>query len=198
MTTLTEDIKRMMNALAFAHAGENLTPSQKARHLDQAGGIEAAPLAASATPAQPRPERARQQVALYMGSELPADMMHYVIQTCARLKHRLAVLTFQSEHDARAVLNPYADTLAAAGIEMQVAVLSGDIVSGLAHYLRRHPEVAFLACNETGYLGRSFMNGSQRQDILPVPVVLVASHVNSAQNVGRAQPGQNLDSVRAA
>lgn len=196
MTKLTDNIKRMMNALAFADAGENLTPRQKMLHLSQPGAMEATSL--EITPAQPKKERTRQQVALYMGSELPAEMMSYVIQTCARLKHNLTVLTFQPEHGSSALLSPYAEALASSGIEMQVVTLSGDTVSGLAHYLRRHAEVAFLACNETGYLGHSFLNGTQRQDILPVPVVLVATQANSTQNMGHAHSGHNATNVRAA
>lgn len=191
MITLTDNIKRMLNALAFADAGENLTLRQKGSVLNRGESIEVT--AAAIVPAQARPANTRQQVALYMGSELPADIMHYVVQTCARLKHGLTVLTFQPDSTTQELLAPYADMLAAAGITLQTAVLSGDPVSGLARYLRRHPEVAFLACNETGYLGRSFLNGSQRQDALPVPVVLVASQEDSAHHVSTPMPG-----VRAA
>lgn len=192
MTKLTEDIKRMLSALAFADAGDYLTLRQKARYLNTGGAGLAA-----ASPAQPQPlpAGARQQVALYMGSELPPDVMHYVMQTCERLKHGLTVLTFQTDSTARRLLDPYAESLSAAGIGLQVALLSGDPVSGLARYLRRHPEVAFLACNETGYLGRSFLNGTQRQDALPVPVVLVASH---ADDIPQAQPAATPGSTRAA
>lgn len=196
MIKLTEEIKRMLNALASADAGEYLTLRQKTDYLNQTAGAGKAIQTATPVPAQAANER--QQVALYMGSELPADMMHYVVQTCGRLKHGLTVLTFQSDSVARALLSPYADELAAAGISMKTVPLTGDPVSGLARYLRRHPEVAFLACKETGYLGRSFLNGSQPQDILPVPVVLVATHEESAQRGTLSQPLQSADHVRAA
>lgn len=196
MTKLTEEIKRMLNALAYADAGENLTLRQKARYLDRDLETAAAPPASA--PDRVQPTSARRQVALYMGSELPADMMHYVVQTCARLKHGLTVLTFQSDSAARALLDPYADTLESAGIAMQRVRLSGEPLPGLARYLRRHPEVAFLACNETGYLGRGFLNGTQRQDMLPVPVVLVASHEDSARRADPALISQNTGSARAA
>lgn len=195
MSKLTDDIKRMLNALAFADAGEYLTLPQKDRFLKRGTGVEITPV----TTVQAAPStRPRQQVALYMGSELPADIMQYVMQTCARLKHGLTVLTFQPDSTADTLLAPYADALKSEDIAMQVVTLSGDPVSGLARYLRRHPEVTFLACNETGYLGRSFLNGSQRQDALPVPVVLVASHKEGMQNMGHAQPGQDTANVRAA
>ncbi len=197
MIKLTEELKRMLNALASADAGEYMTLSQKTRYLNrQPGAVDTLP---TETVMPPQPAGERQQVALYMGSELPADMMHYVVQTCGRLKHGLTVLTFQSDSAARALLAPYADELAAAGITMKTVILSGDPVSGLARYLRRHPEVAFLACKETGYLGRSFLNGTQRQDVLPVPVVLVATHEEGAQPVARPQQAEAIvGSVRAA
>ena len=194
MIKLPEEIQRMLNALAFADAGEYLTLSQKARYLKQVTAAAAVPTAVE----QVRPARPRPQVALYMGSELPAEIMNYVVQTCARLKHGLTVLTFQSDSTARALLSPYADTLAAAGINLQLEILSGDPVSGLARYLRRHPEVAFLACNETGFLGRGLLNGSQRRDVLPVPVVLVTSRGGSAQIAGHAVPNEELARVRTA
>ena len=100
MIKLSDEIKRMFNALTFANEGENLTPRQKRRVI--AGG--AAPtIAIDPTPAQ----KSGPQIGLYLGSELPADVMAYVMQTCIRLKHGLTVLTFQSESDARALLQPY-------------------------------------------------------------------------------------------
>jgi hypothetical protein len=195
MIKLTEEIKRMLNALACADAGEYLTLRQKTYYLNQQAGAGKAIQADPPVPAQATSER--QQVALYMGSELPADMMHYVVQTCGRLKHGLTVLTFQPDSVTRALLGPYADELANAGIALKTVLLTGDPVSGLARYLRRHPEVAFLACKETGYLGRSFLNGSQRQDILPVPVVLVTSHEERLSGA-HSQPSPVAGNVRAA
>ncbi len=196
MTKLTEELKRMLNALAFADAAEYLTPRQKTAYLNRKSAADN--IVQADTTVQTQATRERRQVALYMGSELPADMMHYVVQTCGRLKHGLTVLTFQSDSTARALLSPYADELADAEIAMRIVPLTGDPVSGLSRYLRRHPEVAFLACKETGYLGRSFLNGTQRQDILPVPVVLVATHEDNAQGAAHIPPGQIAGNVRAA
>ena len=189
MAKLTEEIKRMLNALAYAHAGEYLSLHQKIDHLNQKSGSgNVLPInVPMPVPTQATRER---QVALYMGSELPAEMMHYVVQTCGRLKHGLTVLTFQSDSTAHALLSPYADELADLEIGMKIVLLTGDPASGLARYLRRHPEVAFLACKETGFLGRSFLNGTQRQDILPVPVVLVATREDKTQNAAHIPPAK--------
>lgn len=193
MIKLPEEIQRMLNALAFADAGEGLTQNQKERYLKH---VTAAAVTTAAE--QVRPASSRPQVALYIGSELSAEIMSYVVQTCSRLKHGLTVLTFQSDSSAQALLSPFADTLADAGINLQLEILSGDPISGLARYLRRHPEVAFLACNETGFLGRGLLNGSQRRDALPVPVVLVASRGSSAQISGHAAPNEDSALARSA
>lgn len=182
MTKLTDSLKRMLDALAHADAGEYLTPRQKAACLKPLADIaQTAPISHIPETAAATPAASRQQVALYMGSELSSDMMNYVMQTCARLNHGLTVLTFQPDNDASALLDPYKEMLQSMGIAMQLVVLTGEPIAGLIRYLRRHPEVAFLACNETGYLGRSVLNGSQRTSTLPVPVVLVEAQTKTTK-----------------
>ena len=164
---LTQDIQRMLTALAYANAGENLNRRQKDRALagSAAPATQPAPVASTAGP----------QVGLYLGSELPADVMQYVIQTCSRLRHGLRVLSFQSRNEAEALLAPHQDALAAAGIHTELSLLAGEPPAALVHALRKRPDIAFLICNETGYLGRSLLKGSVRRDAMPVPVVLVAT-----------------------
>lgn len=165
---LTQDIQRMLNALAHANAGEYLTRQQKDRVLSGSAVPVAQP--GPSTPAATGP-----LVGLYLGSELPADVMQYVIQTCGRLRHGLRVLTFQSENEAEALLAPHREALAVAGIRTELSLLAGEPPAALVHALRKRPDVAFLICNETGYLGRSLLTGSVRRDAIPVPVVLVAT-----------------------
>ena len=166
---LTTEIKRMLNALAFANEGENLTRGQKHRVIVDG---TAPTLAIEPTPAQ----KSGPQIGLYLGSELPAEVMNYVMQTCSRLKHGLTVLTFQSEPDARALLQPYQTELEDTRIRVQLTVLSGEPPAALVQALRKRPEIAFLICNESGYLGRGLMKGIVRQDAFPVPVVMVAAN----------------------
>ena len=176
MTRLTEALKKMLNALAVADAGEYLTTTRKNQYLFQARGITP-PFTSPATPADSTAAavsaRPRRRIALYMGMELRADMMDYVIQTCTRLNHDLTVLTFESGQAVRGMLDPYRDALEAECIDLRVQYLTGDPVRDLGRYLRSHPEIAFLACKDTGYLGRSILKGTQRQNALPVPVVLL-------------------------
>ncbi len=189
MKPLTDALKKMLNGLASADAGEYLTPRQKAAFFEDTdvkvvNATDAAPvLSEEAVTA-----RVRRHVAMYMGSELPAAMMDYVIETCSSLEHELTVLTFESDSISRALLDPYADTLAANGIDMQIVKLSGEPIPGLARYLRSHPEVAFMACKDTGYLGRSYMNSTQAKNALPVPVVVVVTQPGAAV----AQPTEQV------
>ena len=179
MKMLTETIKQMLDALAFADAGEYLTRREKGRVLRQHSGvIERAPFIPE--PVKVRSGSSARRVALYLGSELPPEVMDYVIQTCARLLHELAVLTFESANTAGALLDPHRQALEAAGVEMELVTLSGEPVSGLQRYLRSHPEIAFLACKDAGYLGRSYLNGAKGKNSLPVPVVVVTTAAESS------------------
>ena len=186
MKKLNDGIKRMLNALAYANEGENLTPRQKRRVI--AGGT-APTIAIGPTPTQ----KSGPQIGFYLGSELPADVMHYVMQTCSRLKHGLTVLTFQSETDARALLEPYQTELENTRTSVQLTVLSGEPPAALVQALRKRAEIAFLICNESGYLGRGLMKGIVRQDAFPVPVVMVA-----ASDATITKPEKTETAVRAA
>jgi hypothetical protein len=183
MKKLTETMKQMLDALACAHAGEYLSQREKAKFLaakSDAVRTEAdvaEPVAGCAEPARIGALSNARRIALYLGSELSPEVMGYVIETCSRMRHELTVLTFQSEISARALLDPYRQALEAAGVDMRVEGLTGEPLTGLRRYLRSHPEVAFLACKDAGYLGRSYLYGSQSQkkNSLPVPVVVITT-----------------------
>jgi len=76
-----------------------------------------------------------------------------------------------------------------AGTEVRVASLTGEPPAALAHALRRRSEVAFLVCNEAGYLGHGLMTGTRGKDGIPVPVVLVAAGEASTQVGQTARTG---------
>ncbi|MGB5457137.1 MAG: hypothetical protein WBO18_14385, partial [Gammaproteobacteria bacterium] len=174
MKPLTDALKKMLNGLASADAGEYLTPRQKAAFFEDTdvtvvNATDEAPVLSEAAATA----STRRRIAMYMGSELPASIMNYVIETCSSLEHDLTVLTFESNSISNALLEPYTEILTGKGIEMQIVKLSGEPIPGLARYLRSHPEIAFMACKDTGYLGRSYMNSTQAKNALPVPVVVV-------------------------
>ena len=182
----------MLSALAAADAGEYLSMSHKLRYLNPGASNAMPPKVEPARPASPR-----KRIALYLGSELSADIIDYVVQTCTRLQHNLIVLTFQSSRDAQSLLSPHSDVLASAKIGLDLEILSGDTVSGLARYLRRHNGIAFLACNEAGYLGRGLLSGAQSPEAFPVPVVLVATR-SSAKIAGHDLPDKAMARTHVA
>jgi hypothetical protein len=195
MKKLTETMKQMLDALAFAHAGEYLGRREKSRILGQRSGtIEKAPV----TPEPVRASSSARRVALYMGSELPAELMDYVIETCSSLRHELTVLTFQSASAGKALLSPHLQKLEAAGVDMELVTLSGEPMPGLKRYLRSHPEIAFVACKEAGYLGRSYLNGNQASNALPVPVVVVATSAESSVAQDRADSDSHSHGANVA
>lgn len=178
MKVLTDALKQMLNALAFANAGEYMTQRDKVRVLRQTSQAAAMPEIENQIAASGGSTR---HIALYMGSELPAAVMDYVIQTCSRLNNDLTVLTFESKKTANELLQPYEEVLAEVDISMEVVHLSGEPIPSLARYIRKHPEIAFLACKDSGYLGRRYVNNTLRKNAIPVPVVVVATSKADAQ-----------------
>ena len=136
MKPLTNALKKMLNGLAHADAGEYLTPRQKSAYLQDA----AVNVVNSDDPAPVLAENAvkntRRRVAMYMGSTLPAKMMDYVLETCTSLDHDLTVLTFETSAVSSALLEPYTKTLEESGIALETVKLSGEPIPGLARYLR--------------------------------------------------------------
>ena len=184
MKPLTNALKKILNGLAHADAGEYLTPRQKSAYLQNT----AVNVVNSDEPPPVLSEKAvkstRRRVAMYMGSTLPAKMMDYVIETCSSLEHDLTVLTFETGPVSSALLEPYMKQLEERGIELETVKLSGEPITGLARYLRNHSEIAFMTCKDTGYLGRSYIKGTQAKNALPVPVVVVVVDPKAAE----AQP----------
>jgi len=194
MKALTEALKTMLDALAHEDAGEFLTPSQKTAVLGKQANItptqRVAPTVQEAVPVS------RRRVALFTGRELPADVMEYVTQTCVRLQHDLTVLTFETDSTVQAMLNPYQEGLAAAGIDVKLVTLGGNTLSQLARYLDSHPEIAFLTCKESGYLGHSYLTGNQQKNEMPVPVVVIVANKDAMQlpetDTGEVEAGKRI------
>lgn len=176
---LSAPLKRMLDALACAHAGEFLSDVEKFRVLAKV------PVSPGAYP-RPQPVAIGPQVGLYLGSEPPKDVMQYALDTCERLGHGLTVFTFQSDSEIEVLLAPYRNALVTAGVALRVIPLTGEPTAPLTQALRRHPEVTFLVCNESGYLGNSLVKGRVRRESLPVPVVLVGTNGQTAPSVSDA------------
>lgn len=176
MKHLTRHLKHMLDALASADAGEYLSLQQKARYLAPASQEQRR----EQPPAEKSTATAKKWIGLYLGSELPQHVTDYVLQTCLRMRQGLVILTLQDEAEAHTLAAPLVAAFKDAGLALRMEYLYGEPVASLARALRRHPEISFLTCNETGFLGRALTRGTQGVDSLPVPVVLVAPRDSEA------------------
>jgi hypothetical protein len=195
--SLNGTLKQMLDALAYADAGEYLSGLEKSRILAEGPAAAKQSQQVNTKPVTDEENNNTRRVALYLGSELPKEVMDYTVQTCARLRHDLTIVTFESRNTANSLLDPFRKTLEEAGVDMKLAVLAGDPLPRISHYLRSHPEVAFLACKDVGYLGRSYMNGTLQSNKLPVPVVVVASKGEAAAEAGQSAD-QDINSTNVA
>jgi len=179
MSKLKDILKRIGNGLEHAYAGENLSMTKKGRQLNNAP-LYVTPVNVKAITNNDDNKDKRRRVGLFMGSELPAGLMNYAIETCASLNHELTVITFQTENTAHAILKSYEKVLQEANIDLKLVALTGDPIKRLTRYLKTHPEIAFLACKDTGYLGHRYINGPKDKNLLPVPVVVVMTKEGEA------------------
>lgn len=120
-------------------------------------------------------EAKRKYIGMYLGSELPEKMMTYVIETSQHLGHDLAVISFERNTTIDELLAPYAETLEENNIKLKKVKLTGQPISELKKYLKNHRDIAFLACKDSGFLGRSYMSGDHAKLNLPVPLVVVTT-----------------------
>lgn len=167
---LTETLKRMLDALAYANLPDYQSTSAK-HSLIAACPATVSDNAISPPPAEP--VTARPQVGVLLGSELPDYVMQYALQTCGRLGYGLTVLTYMTNDEAQALLAPYQPTIKTTATEIRLMTLTGEPPAPLTRALRRRPEIAFLICNESGYVGNGLLNGRVHKDAIPVPVVMV-------------------------
>lgn len=195
MNVLTEALKQMLDGLAHQDAGEFLTPSQKTAEFFRGTNIK--PTQRVVEPAPAPVVASRRRIALFTGSDLSPDVMEYITQTCTRLQHDLTVLSFESEHVAQELLAPYREVLDVAGIDIRLVTLGGNSISQLARYLENHPEIYFLACKESGYLGSSYVTGNQKKNGMPVPVVVIVERKDAAFLPDRGA-ADRADSARTA
>lgn len=166
---LTETLKRMLDALAYANLPEYQSTSKKHSLLATCP----ATVIKTGSSKSADPVAARPQVGLYLGSELPEYIIQYALQTCGRLGYGLTVLTYMTIDEAQSLLAPYQAALEATATEMRLMTLTGEPPAPLTRALRRRPEIAFLICNESGYIGNGLLNGRVHKDAIPVPVVMV-------------------------
>ena len=170
MKRLTRDIKRMLAALGHQHAGDYLTPVQKADIVGYAESGSVATQPASQVIPVPVPRR----IALLTdgrGKEAPLD---YVIETCSRQDAASVDLLVHGVVDT-GNLAGLERRLADAGVRYRSTMLDVDAVAGIADYLRKNPSLIFLVAMPHDPLARRLAEEliPSRAIRMPVPLVMI-------------------------
>lgn len=121
----------------------------------------------------------RRYIAMYLGSDLPESMMTYLIDSCHQVGHDLIVLSFEQNSTTDKTLAPYMQELEKNDIRIKKVKLSGEPIQELTKYLKTHRNIEYLACKDSGFLGRSYLSGNIAKLSLPIPLVVVTTNVES-------------------
>ncbi len=166
MARITDELRRALQALAFAESGEMLSTREKSLHLS--GERERPPVGQRISPN-------RREIVLSLGACLPEGVMRYVIGTCSRMEAELAVLSRGARAGVNALLQPYRGALREAGIPWRVVALAGGGRGAWDGYLRANPQVLFMVSAGEDDPLRTLVGGSgrARRTVLPVPLVMI-------------------------
>ena len=172
MKKLTEDLKRMLDGLAFQDAGDYLSMGGKLRQMGrsvQADTPRAATIPAPQSPAIPR----RVAVVINKGSTEVA--FAHALQSCQRLGAHLDLLLSGPSSRERMVQLEAAGQRA--GVAIQSIHLSGPIASGVADYAGRQHLLIYIvaALDDPDIAGMVEEAPQSRRKYLPVPLVLVGN-----------------------
>jgi hypothetical protein len=170
MNSLAEQIKRAIDALAFADVGEPL--GRRAQY---------AALNPERVRAEPRPDsNARKFIALGVGDSLPAPVMAYVIGACRRMHADLLLLS-ENAGQVRDLLAAYLPELH--GIQCETEELPKATRRAVLHVLQCRTNILFAVTGVDSDPLHALLHG--RRGLLegkaPVPVVMVGDSPAKAQ-----------------
>jgi len=170
MKRLTRDLKRMLTALGHQHAGDYLTPQQKAGIVGYAetGSVATQPVS------QVIPVPAPRRIALLTDGRGQGAPLDYVIETCSRQDAAMVDLLVHGVVDT-GNLAGLEKRLADAGVRYRTTMLEVDAVAGIADYLRKTPSLIFLVAMPHDALARRLAEElvPARAIRIPVPLVMI-------------------------
>jgi hypothetical protein len=172
MKKLTEDLKRMLEGLAFQDAGDYLSMDEKLRriaHPDQSGAPGDANAAAPHTSAIPG------HVAVVINKGTMEAAFAHALQSCRRLGAHLALLL--SGPSSRERMVQLEAEVKRAGVAFQTIYLSGAVASGIADYAgQQHSLIYMVAALDDPDIAEMVEEAPPaRRKYLPVPLVLVGN-----------------------
>lgn len=165
-------VKRSMEGLAHAHAGEMLPWEEKCRLLGvEPSGAELVEPLCRTSPLG----RSNRRVALLVDASLAGHLIDYVIYTCRCLEAGLTLLTSAPLQAMEPMLRPYLARLAEAGITPQLAQMESAATGGLVAYLHYHQDVIFVVVGSQNQVCRPWYESARSRSRwrLSVPLVVV-------------------------
>lgn len=170
MKKLTEDLKRMLDGLAFQDAGDYLSMDEKLRKMSLPGqpGISGdATVDAPHTSATPR------HVAVVINKGSVEVAFDHALQSCRRLGAHLDLLL--SGPSSRERMVQLEAAVQRAGVACKSIYLSGTVASGIAEYAGQQHSLIYLvaALDDPDIAEMVEEVPPTRRKYLPVPLVLV-------------------------
>ena len=169
MKRLSKDIKRMLAALGHQHAGDYLSPRQKAGIV----GYAESESVATAPASKVIPVPAARRVALLTDGRGEGAPLDYVIETCSRQGASVDLLVHGVVDTGH--LDSLEKRLANAGISYRSSMLDLDAVAGISDYLKKHSSLLFLVAMPHDPLARRLAEElvPAREVCMPVPLVMI-------------------------
>lgn len=167
-----EAVKRSMDGLAHAHAGEMLPWEEKCRIL----GVENEGMVLTdREEVIPTGTPSGRTVALMVGHNLTSALMDYATYSCRCLEAGLMLLIPGSVQALEQTLRPFLPRLVEAGIVPRILRVEAGSARGLAAYLHDHRDVIFVVVGSSNeeYRAYSESEHGRARWRFPVPLVVV-------------------------
>lgn len=112
------------------------------------------------------------RVALFADAPVSAEVRNQVISLCRRRNASLLVLAPRGQAVATTVVEALLPALEQAGIDWDIAPLTGDSVQAAQDYLATHPELAVVTCDGHSGLAQAIFDGRDTRHMLPMPLLI--------------------------
>lgn len=184
MPSLSAKLKRLLDNIALADAGEMLSPREKMRLLDimippenrapqqMAAGNAASDRSTAASARTVVPQR--RSVALGVGATLSLPALDYAAGACARLDAGLILLCTDAALALR-LIQPHLLRLTTMGVASRIVALSDPLPGAVAEFMRNDPTVLFAVTAGDDPVASLVQHaGKGMHKAPPAPIVMVS------------------------
>jgi hypothetical protein len=170
MKKLTEDLKRMLDGLAFQDAGDYLPMNEKLRRVGRQAGFNEHK---AEQPAAPQPSGTSRRIAVVINKGSTDAAFSHALQACQRLDAHLDLLLLGPVSRERVAQLETA--IRRAGVAFQSVYMTGPVAQGVTVYTKQHFSLIYLvaAVDDPDIAAMIEEVQPARRGYLPVPLVLI-------------------------